>query len=198
SAAWSVEGMGGAFRFLQRTWTLVQEHLASKSKDQSQTKELQRIVHSTTKKVTEDLHELGFNTAIASLMECVNEMYKLKTAMPLGNEHWQNALETLIKLVAPFAPHVSEELWSQLGCKGSVHTSIWPVWDENLLVNEMMTIVVQVNGKLRANIEVPRNTSEADITEVAKANQKVAIYIKEREIKKAIYVTDKLINFVVG
>ena len=200
SANWSVEGMGGAFRFLQRIWTLCQEHLAEKDKqqrtDNSQEKELQRLLHATTKKVTEDLHELGFNTAIASLMECVNEMYRLKTMMPLGNEFWQTALEVLAKLVAPFAPHIAEELWNQLGCQGSVHTSTWPVWHEAVLKTDIMNIVVQVNGKVRANVTLAAGASEDQVVEAAKADEKVQTYLGGQP-KKTIYVQHKLVNFVV-
>ncbi len=199
-ANWSVEGMGGSFRFLQRTWTLAQEHLAARSDENSKSEssdELQRALHRTTKKVTEDLNDLGFNTAIAALMELVNEMYKLKTKMPLGNEYWQTALTILVKLLAPFAPHIAEELYNQLGNEETVHTSSWPVWHEDVLASETTTIVVQVNGKLRANLQLPANSSQDQVAQAALADNNVAKYAAEPNIKKTIYVADKLINFVV-
>lgn len=202
SVAWSVEGMGGTFRFLQRIWTITQEFLAmetgnSKQETGAAEERLKRTMHATTKKVSEDMHDLGFNTAIAALMECVNELYKIKASHELcRSEPWHEALVTLVQLLAPFAPHIAEELWQQLGQEGSVHTSEWPGWDEKLLVSDTMTIVVQVNGKVRANIEVAPESTEQQVTEAAQSHEKVASYLKNPP-KKTIYVPNKLINFVV-
>jgi leucyl-tRNA synthetase len=198
SANWSVEGMGGAFRFLQRAWTLCQEHLAEgdREKGKGESKELQRVIHKATKRVTEDLHELGFNTAIAALMELVNDLYKIKVSTPLGSAAWQEALKTMVQLMAPFAPHITEELWQQLGQKGSVHITNWPSWDEALLVTDTMIIVVQVNGKVRANIEVATDASEETIIEAARADKKVSTYLVS-DPKKTVYVPKKLVSFVV-
>ena len=197
SANWSVEGIGGAYRFLQRVWTICQEHRAAeKSSDASQAKELERATHAITKRVTEDLRDMSFNTAIAGLMEYVNEIYKLKLMMPLGSEQWQASLNTLLQLVAPFAPHLSEELWQQLGNKDSVHTSDWPTWDEKLLVNEMMKIAVQVNGKVRTTLELPANASQAAVVTAALANERVKAYVSG-EPKKTIYILGRLLSLVV-
>lgn len=198
SANWSVEGMGGAYRFLQRIWNLAQEHLgAEPNDDSSQSKELERVTHLATKRVTQDINDMGFNTAISALMEYVNELYKLKTMMPLGNEYWQTALGTLIKLVAPFAPHLADELWSSLGNESSVHISEWPKWDEDVLATEFITIVIQVNGKVRASIEVAAEASEDQIIASAQANEKVAGHLADHSVKKSIYVPRKLVNFVI-
>lgn len=197
-ASWSVEGMGGSFRFLQRVWTLVQEHLAHEQVTPgADNKELEKSVHRATKRITSDLHELGFNTAIAAQMELVNELYRFKLATPLGSEQWQQSLVTVVQLLAPFAPHLSEELWQQLGQKGSVHTSDWPSWDETLLASDTVSIVVQVNGKLRGNIEIPTDADEAAVVAVAQSDKKVAGYLADQKIKKTIYVPGRLINFVV-
>lgn len=196
SAAWSVEGLGGTFRFLQRVWTLVQEHLAAKDSDKT-SEELKRAIAKATKAVTEDMHELGFNTAIAALMELVNELYKIKTITDIGSKQWRAALTTVVQLLAPFAPHITEELWHELGNKGSVHTNDWPTWDEKLLVSETINIVVQINGKVRANIEVAAGSSEGDITKAAQADEKVAAHLGNQPAKKIVYVPGKLINFVV-
>jgi leucyl-tRNA synthetase len=196
---WNPEGVAGTYRFLQRVWTLTQEHLDAKTAGDvpdSGTEELQRTIHKAIKKVSSDLHEMNFNTAIAALMESVNELYKLKLEHPLGSQAWTDAFGTLLKLLAPYAPHMTEELWSQLGFEGTIHTSPWPVHDEKYLVSDTMNIVVQVNGKVRANIEVPTDADEAAVLEVAKADQKVAGYLTG-EIKKSIYVPKKLVNFVV-
>lgn len=182
SANWSVEGMGGAFRFLQRTWTLCHDYLAEaengKSKVESENQaELQRIIHRAIKRVSEDLHSLGFNTALAGLMQSLNDLYKLKTSYPIQGNDWRQALTTYLQLLAPFAPHITEELWQQLGQEGSIHQSVWPVHDEKYLVQANMTIVVQINGKVRANIEVDINATEDQVVTTAQANEKVASYL---------------------
>ncbi len=202
SAAWSVEGMGGCFRFLQRLWTLAQEYLESEDQPAADAPELsaalQRATHRTIKRVSDDLSELGFNTAIAALMELVNELYKLKSAHGIGRgEAWETTLVTLLKLLAPFAPHITEELWSQFGREGSIHVSDWPVHNDKYLVSETMTIVVQVNGKVRANIEIPAEADEAEVIEAAKSAENVAAHLNEKPVRKTIYVPGKLINFVV-
>lgn len=199
AANWSVEGIGGCYRFLQRVWTLTQEYLDSKdSKSATNNDELMRISHSAIQKVSSDLHDMGFNTAIAALMETTNQLYKLKAEDKFANKPaWEFAIKTLIQLLAPFAPHISEELWDDLGQKGSVHTSEWPVHDEKYLVQDKINIVIQVNGKVRANIQMPSTASEEEIVKSAKANSKVSEHINKKEIRKTIYVPQKLINFVV-
>jgi leucyl-tRNA synthetase len=197
SANWSVEGMGGAHRFLQRVWTLVQENeTRAPSSKPSSSQELLKAIHKAAKKVTEDLHDLSFNTAIAALMECVNELYRLKASDKYASAEWPWALRTFMQLLAPFAPHISEELWQQLGETGSIHISDWPSYDEKYLVQDTVTIAVQVNGKLRGEVEVAADAVEAIVVEAAKANERVAVYLKG-EPKKTIYVPGRLINFVV-
>jgi len=196
SANWSVEGMGGAFRFLQRVWTLTQEHLEAEQHAGS-APELAKVMAKASKKVTGDLHELGFNTSLAALMECTNELYKIKTDKPLGSKDWQQALTTLLQLMAPFAPHITEELWQQLGHDGSIHMSEWPTWDEALLVEETVTVVIQVNGRVRGQINIAPDATQVEVVEAAKANEKVAGYLADHPIKKTIYVPKKLISFVI-
>jgi leucyl-tRNA synthetase len=204
AANWSVEGMGGCFRFLQRVWALNQEFIESKSGSKpaadpgQQTIELRRITHKTIKKVTEDLEHMGFNTAIASMMEMVNELYRIKAAGGYVDRiAWQEALDSLTQILAPFAPHITEELWQQMGHEDSVHMSVWPVYDKQYLVSDTLTIVVQVNGKLRGQVEVPNDASQEQVTTAARAYSKVADYFKDAEPKKTIYVPGRLVNFVV-
>ncbi len=198
---WNPEGVAGTFRFLQRAWTLVQGHLEVRASGilprPSDSQELQRAVHKAIKRVSEDLHQMNFNTAIAAQMELTNELYKLKLNVPLGSETWTKALTTFVQLSAPFAPYIAEELWQQLGQAGSVHTSEWPRWDEELLVEENMTIVVQVNGKLRGEIEIAVDAVEADVISAAQRESNVASFIQGQVIKKTIYVPKRLVNFVV-
>jgi leucyl-tRNA synthetase len=188
-AAWSVEGMGGSFRFLQRIWALAQE--ADDSAQESD--ELKRVIHRTTKRVTHDLESLSFNTAVAAMMEAVNELYKLKADGPIPKK----SVETLLQLLAPFAPHITEELWEQLSHDDSIHTSKWPSYDEQYLASDRMTIVVQINGKVRAQLEVAAGATQEDIEAKAKQDQKVASYLEGKAVKKTIYVPGKLISFVI-
>jgi leucyl-tRNA synthetase len=194
--AWDPGGVAGTFRFLNRVWTLVQEFDETDG-GTADSPELERLMHRTIKKVSSDLESLSFNTAIAALMECVNELYKLKAADRYTATEWQWALESLTQLMAPFAPHIAEELWQQLGGEGSVHLGNWPVYDEKYLVTDTVTIAVQVNGKLRGTVSAPAGSDEAVAVELAKADGKIAGHLADGHITKTIYVPDKLLNFVV-
>ncbi len=204
SAAWSVEGMGGSFRFLQRTWTLTQEVIESATDDKDHIvvtdDELKRAMHHAIHRVGKDLEEMGFNTAIAALMETLNHLYKLKLTIPMGvhGDTWRWAVETFLQLLAPFAPHMTEELWQQLGHETSIHTSKWPAYEEKYLVSDTLTIVVQVNGKVRAQIQMPASATKDQIIEAAQADPKIVEYLSGKEIRKTIFVPGKLVSFVVG
>ncbi|HSW37508.1 MAG TPA: leucine--tRNA ligase [Candidatus Saccharimonadales bacterium] len=191
---YSMGGIAGTRRFLERVWTLVQEFTASQ-KGSEQTDELKRVMHRTIKKVTSDLETMGFNTAIAAMMEAVNELFRIKAGGYKAAE-WQWALDNLLKLLAPFAPHITEELWQQLGHESSIHLSEWPKYDEKYLIQDTITVVVQVNGRVRAELQIAADASEADIVSSAKSNEKVGPYL-DKEIRKTIYVPDKLVNFVI-
>jgi leucyl-tRNA synthetase len=131
-------------------------------------------------------------------MEFVNELYKIKVALPPSNQNeaWRQAVTTLAQLLAPYAPHMSEELWHELGNDNSVHTSSWPTWDEAALRQDTMTIVVQVNGKVRAKLEMPVDATQSDVETAALADANVAQYVRG-EPKKIIYVAGKIVNVVV-
>lgn len=204
-ANWSVEGMGGSYRFLQRIWTLVQEYqIAQQSlpatpvtREESDNQAILKITHKTIKKVGEDLQSLSFNTAIAAQMEMVNELYKVKVSDGYSSEAWHRAISSLLQLVAPFAPHISEELWHQIDGKGSVHLSDWPTYDESYLVETQITVAVQVNGKLRAQLEVAVDADQATVEAAAKADGNVASHIEGKDLIKTIYIAGKIVNFVV-
>lgn len=205
AANWSVEGMGGAYRFLQRTWTLTQEFLSSQAAhdgasidDSPLQAEILRVTHKTIKKVTEDLETMNFNTAIAALMEALNQLYKLKEQDEFNAaDSWRFTIEALLQLTAPFAPHLAEELWQQMGHEVSVHTVDWPHYDAGLLVTNRLTIAVQINGKLRGEIDVATDALEADVVASAQANEKVAGHLADKTVRKTIYVPGKIVNFVV-
>jgi leucyl-tRNA synthetase len=195
-ANWSVEGMGGTHRFLQRVWQLTDRVMAIQG-GQDDSDELRRVMHKAIKKVTQDLDNLGFNTAIAALMETLNELYKISAADNFGNKDWRWTMDTFLQLLAPFAPHMTEELWSQLGHQDSIHTSSWPEYNEQYLIQDTVTIVVQVNGKVRGEVQLPSGTDEATTVEAAKAHERVTGYLKDQTIRKTIFVPGKLVNFVV-
>jgi leucyl-tRNA synthetase len=202
SANWSVEGMGGSFRFLQRAWTLVQEYLQAdapktQGNETAVAQQLLKINHRTVKKVSQDLQAMGFNTAIASLMELVNQLYRIKAEDSyVARAAWKDSLQIMVQLMAPFAPHISEEMWRQLGNDTSVHVSTWPSWDEQYLTEDSMTIAVQVNGKVRAELTVAHAASKDDIVAAAKAHERVRPYLEGKDIQKTIYVPSKLVSFV--
>lgn len=201
SANWSVEGMGGSYRFLQRIWTLVQEltEITDRGKTPPENIELQKIMHRTIKKVSDDLRAMNFNTAVAAMMECVNDLYKLKVEVPYtGNyDAWNAALSVLLQLVAPFAPHIAEELWQQLGHDDSIHIDHWPSYDEKYLTQETVTIAVQVNGRLRGTITAPAAADEQMVTQLAQADTKIAGNLADKTVVKVVYVSGRLLNFVV-
>ncbi|HET6863955.1 MAG TPA: class I tRNA ligase family protein, partial [Candidatus Saccharimonadales bacterium] len=195
---WSVEGIGGTYRFLQRYWTLAGEFLDAPSSPNQKDLEVTALAHKTVKKVSRDLTRMDFNTAIAAMMEFVNQLYKLKTEEPISqSEGWRFALETLTQLLAPFAPHITEELWNDLGHTESVHIANWPEWDEKLVAEEVITLAVQVNGKVRAEIIVATDITEAEVIAAAKIDDRVAAYLKGKPVKKAIYVPGRLVSLVI-
>lgn len=199
-ARWDAQGVPGTHRFLSRLWNLTGEYLAASqtSISEADTSELLHLTHKNIKKVTDDLEGNRYNTAISSCMETLNKLYLLKSNSSFGkNESWQEALESIIMCVAPFAPHMTEELWQQLGHSDSIHRDHWPELKQQYLVSDKITIVVQVNGKLRANVEVDAEASKAEILESAKRNDNVQTFIEGREIRKEVYVPGKLVNFVV-
>ena len=199
---WDPQGVPGTFRFINRVWNIVQEFLEKSEnpevqKSDGQNAKVLKAVHSAIKKVTEDLEEQKYNTAIATLMKCSNDLYEIKNKDGFsGQKDWLFALESLVMMIGPFAPHASEELWHNLGHNDSVHLGHWPVWDDKYLVNDTMTIAVQVNGKLRATVEVATDASKDDIIATAQSNEKVKAHLTG-EPKKVIYVPNKLVSFVV-
>lgn len=197
NSSWNSRGIAGVYRFLNRTWTLTQEYIDSKqfpSNKKIDTAQLNSITHETIKKVTDDISRLSFNTAIASMMEMVNSLYKLK--LQGIDEEWGFAIEALIQLIQPFAPHMAAELWQQLGHDTQIDSQPWPVWDEAKIVRDTMTIIVQVNGKLRAKLEVASGESEVAIKELALQDENVQKFVSG-EPKKVIYIKNKLLSIVV-
>jgi leucyl-tRNA synthetase len=194
---WSPEALGGIYRFLNRVWTLAQEVLES-PRSEKENADIRRVMHKTTKRVTDDMHQFGYNTAIAALMEATNDLYKLRETAPIAEyaDDWKWAISVMAQLLAPFAPHVAEELWSQCGREGSVHLSAWPEYDEKYLVEATITVVVQVNGKVRATLELPSDAVEDVMREAALAHERVRDFTADAEPKRVIVVPGKLVNIV--
>ncbi len=191
---WSSRGIAGVYRFLNRVWTLVQEYGESE-KGETESVELRSLMHQATKRTTDSYRRLSFNTAIASLMEFVNELYRLKTDG--FSTQWQEVLEVLVQLVQPTAPHMAAELWQQLGRETQIDFESWPDWDEALLVADTITLAVQVNGKLRAELTVAKDASEEAVKAQALAHENVQKFIGDKEPTKVIYVRGRLVSVVI-
>jgi leucyl-tRNA synthetase len=194
NSSWSSNGIAGVYRFLNRLWTLVQEYDSAEKTAGGDNKQLRAVTHATIKKVTDDIHRLSFNTAIAALMELVNDLYKLK--LDGFSDEWTYTIESLIKIAQPFAPHMAAELWQQLGHDTQLDFEPWPTWNDEYLVGDSMMIVVQVNGKLRAKLMVASTASDDDIKHLALADANVVKHVTT-EPKKVIYITGKLVSIVV-
>lgn len=198
-ARWDAQGVPGTHRFLVRLWNLVQEYLEADDSQSSENtkKALTSASASMIKKVTADIEGSRYNTAIAGVMAGLNDLYKVKADSLSKSDEWQTALEAIVACVAPFAPHIADELWQQLGHSASIHADSWPELDEAALQSDSAKIVVQVNGKVRATIDVPVGSDQDFVSDTAINNEKVSLFLKDQTIKKTIYIPNKLINFVV-
>jgi leucyl-tRNA synthetase len=194
---WSMRGVEGVYRFLGRVWRLIIDDrsesikLADAVKAVEPDKETLRKLHQTIQKVTEDLDNMRFNTAIAAMMEFTNHLTKLE-ARP------RSALETFVLLLAPFAPHIAEELWSALGHNPTLAYEPWPTFDESLTKADEIEVPVQVNGKLRGKIHAPAEADQATLILLAQTDEKIRALLEGKQIKKVIAVQGKLVNFVVA
>jgi leucyl-tRNA synthetase len=210
---WSEDGVEGASRFIGRVWRLVTDNLllvegveacGDAMPLEGNLKEARRLLHATIKKVTGDIEKrYHFNTAISAVMELVNSLYlwkwgngdkKDKTELAV----FRASLEGVVLLVSPFAPHLAEELWQRLGHNNPLYLTQWPQYSEAALVTTEMTIIVQVNGKMRAKINVPVDSDKVIVEDMAKSDAKVAAWLEGKEVRKIIYVPGKIFNIVVG
>jgi len=156
------------------------------------------VRHYAIKGVTEDAERFQFNTAIARIMELVNALYKYEADVEVKNiKFYEEVVADLIKLLAPFAPHFSEEMWEKLGYEYSVFNQKWPEWDEKALQRDVVEIAVQVNGKVRGRLEVPSKATDEEIEKLALSDKNVKAYVDGKEIKKVIVVKNRLVNIVV-
>ena len=203
--SWSDERLGGVSRFLYRTWTLAQNLIENDKQvgepDGILGAQVERITHQTIKKVTEDMGEMRFNTMVSALMQFVNALTAPSTfekiTKPENSDLALRTVRELILMLAPSASHMTEELWQQLGETESVHIQPWPMYDPEKVKEDLVTIVVQVNGKLRDEFIVEVAASNEDLETEAKSSEKVAVFLEGKEIVKVIVVPRKLVNFVV-
>lgn len=181
--AWDSSGVNGSKRFLDKIFKLTESFLENGSG------ETRRMIHKTVKKVSEDIDSMKFNTAVSSLMKFVNVWQKEKTIE-------KRTLEDFLKILSPFAPHLSEELWERLGNKESIFLERWPSFDPKMIKEKKTILIIQINGKVRDQMEIERGLSEEEVKEMALQREKVKKWLEKGEIKKTVFVPDKIINFV--
>lgn len=177
-------------RFLEKVYRLSSKRKAQSAKPQLKAQNLDRLMHKTIKKVTEDIENFRFNTAISAMMILVNEMEKEEEIL---TTHYS----LLTILLSPFAPHIAEEIWEKLGHENSIFLEKWPEYDPKLIKDEQISLVIQINGKVRDQIEVAAGVKEEEVKKLALAQDKIVKYIDGKNIRKIIFVPDRLINFVV-
>ncbi len=197
---WSSTGILGIERFLERVWELVTKTQAAEgTPTEAHLRDLRRRQHQAIRRVTRDLEDFSFNTMVAGLMEYVNALNDLRSSSPAlpGTPAWAEAIQTLVLLMAPGFPHISEEMWEQIGMPYSVHQQSWPVWDEALAKEDVVEIAVQVNGKVRDKIEVPVDVDAEAAKAQAQAADGVARHLEGKNVVKVIYVPGRLVNIVV-
>jgi leucyl-tRNA synthetase len=189
---WNTKGIEGIARFLRKAWRLfINEDGSLRTVTDSSEidPETERTLHATIKKVSEDYEALGFNTAISQMMICVNALAKVD-ALP------QAIAESFLKLLAPLAPHIAEELWERLGYSSSIVSAGWPEYDPAKLVQNTVKIVFQVNGKYRGDTELPADVDAATAIAAAKSEPKVAAFLEGKTLHREIYVPGKIVNLV--
>jgi len=201
SVAWSEEAIIGPRRFLERVWKTGKQVLKQKNSSgltlprvrggtlTVQNSSVSKLLNKTIKKVTEDIEEMRFNTAVSTMMVLVNEMDKSEVSV--------KDFKKFLQILAPFAPHITEELWSMFGEKKTIHISEWPSWDKNLVQDEEIKIAVQINGKVKTEIMIKIDDSEEEIKKQILSNEIVLKYVGDKEVKKVIYVKNRLVNIVI-
>ena len=192
---WNMNGVEGVYRFLQKAWRMIVDEetneLNSAISDEPLDDAAERLLHKTIKKVGDDIENFGFNTAISQMMIFVNDFGKLA-------KRNKAAIEKFVILLAPFAPHMAEELWEKLGNGDTISYVSWPVYDENKLQDPEIQLVIQINGKVRDKLIVPAGSDDDTITQIARDSDKVQKHLEGKTIRKIIVIQKKLVNIVVG
>jgi leucyl-tRNA synthetase len=197
---WNSKGIEGVARFMNDVWSLVvdpAERTSSSFPADRETRDLRRAVHQTIRDVTSDIEAFKFNTVVAKLMALRNALKGARNSAIYGTAAWDEAVDSLVLMLAPIAPHISEELWQRRHPGASVHVQRWPAWDADAAKEEVITLVVQVNGKVRGKIEVPAGVDEAAARELALADPNVQRHIAGKPVRKVIFAAGSLVNIVV-
>ena len=195
---WDDSGIGGVHRWLQRVWTLATEQrsVVSSQSSPGDERELKRRMHQTIKKAGDDIDAFRFNTMVAALMEFTNYLQKVKETAEFGTPAWEEAVEALVLMLAPSAPHLAEDLWERLGKSYSIHQQKWPQYNAAVAAEEMFTLVVQVNGKVRGKVELPVGVGEDEAKKAAMSEENVQRHIQGKTPSQVFYVPNKLVNIV--
>jgi leucyl-tRNA synthetase len=195
---WNDSGISGINRWLNRVWNLsLEEYRPSGETDSSALKEFEKNLHQTVRKVTQDIDSIHFNTMISAMMEFTNFLTRVKETGLVSRKDWDEAIRCLLLMLAPSAPHITEELWQLKGYPYSIHNQPWPKWDEAKTREEELTIAIQVNGKLKGKINVPATASKEDVLKKAMEENRVFSYLKEKTVVSTIYVPGRIVNLVV-
>jgi leucyl-tRNA synthetase len=202
---WSDEGVRGGARFLRRLWRIVQQHVSGVpvvaldlNALNDEQRDLRRALHQTVVKVSDDIgRRYTFNTAIAAVMELLNRINKFDVQSGQDRAAVQEALDAIVLMLSPIVPHICHRLWQLLGHESAVIDESWPVADLDAVQVDTLQIIVQVNGKLRARLQVPADASRQELEDAARADQNVQRFIADKEIRKVIVVPGKLVNVVV-
>ena len=198
---WSDEGINGVVRWLNRLWSVVErdaDALDHRPTDPAAVRDTQRVLHQTIRKCYEDLDRFKFNTAIAALMEMVNHLSRVWNEQSVDAATWRDCIDKFLLMLAPIAPHLAEELWERHGREYSVHQQAFPTWDDKLAAEEEVTLVVQVNGKVRDRITVAANIAEDDARTLALGSPRIQSHTDGKAVKNVVYVPGRLVNVVVG
>jgi leucyl-tRNA synthetase len=195
-APWNSSGIEGTVRWLRRVWALVNDRGGNGKADEQVVRSLRRKIHQTLRRITHDFENFEFNTIVSSLMELLNDMYKARERGADGSPAWEEAMDLYLRMMAPVTPHIAEELWARLGKPYSVHNQPWPEVDEQAAAEEQVTLVIQVNGKVRDRINVPVDIDDEDARSAALASVAVQRILAGKPPRKVIVVPGKLVNIV--
>ncbi len=196
---WSTSGINGTARWLNRLWELCQQDPGSLDEsptDETTVRDIQRKLHQTIKRCYEGLDRFRFNTTISAMMELSNDLGRAWSDGSVEPATWRESIEKLLLMLAPVAPHLAEELWERTGHSYSIHQQLFPAWDEELAAEEVVTLVIQVNGKLRDKLEVPADVAEEEAKSLALASPKVQAHLENKQVARTIYVPGRLVNVV--
>ncbi len=193
---WNYDGIKGAQRLISDVWDIGQVDYTPQAVSDDTTRALRRKTHQVIRKVTDDLADFSFNTAVAALMELRNTLLVAQRAEHASAQAWTESVDTLLLLLAPIAPHITEELWSRRGRAGSIHVQAWPQWDVETAREDVISLVVQVNGRVRDTIEVPAGTDDETLKQLALESDKVRKWMDGQTPRKVIVVRGTLVNIV--